>query len=352
MSHSDFQSILADPSLSKQLFYKDKITVHGSMMLAGQVPNLLTLANSRRPPGGLSALFAPMLRKQFLATNWPDKLTVVPDSPARLSELTDIPAFRSISTFFDAWPGLARVPDETLQPADVARRYFEAGASISFDMADKVLPELRPWLSKLQLDLCLPANVMGRCIVYASAKGTGARMHFDQNANFVVHLHGEKIWRVAPNRHVTNPTEQYIVGMAGLPRELQLYCRSDMPQTMPADYEEIPMRRGSVMFLPRGYWHATEASEDSLQLNFTFSQPSWADALLPALQRRLLRHEHWRALAYGAGAGDPIRQRAAEDHFQKLLEHLLEDLAPLNAGEIISEIRPVEAATDVDLGKS
>jgi 50S ribosomal protein L16 3-hydroxylase len=140
--------------------------------------------------------------------------------------------------------------------------------------------------------------------------------------------------------------------MAGLPRELQLYCRSDMPQTMPADYEEIPMRRGSVMFLPRGYWHATEASEDSLQLNFTFSQPSWADALLPALQRRLLRHEHWRALAYGAGAGDPIRQRAAEDHFQKLLEHLLEDLAPLNAGEIISEIRPVEAATDVDLGKS
>ena len=355
MSHGDFQAILAEPSHSRQLFYENKIAVKGSMMLAGQIPNLLTLANSQRPPGGLSALFAPMPREEFLASNWPDKLVVVHGSPVRLSELISLPAFHSIAAFFDAWPGLARVPDETLQPTDVARKYFEAGASISFDMAEKALAGLRPWLSKLQLDLCLPANVMGRCIVYASAKSTGSSCAFSiGNANYKSSIcMARKDGGVARNRHVTNPTEQYVVGSMGLPQELQPYCRYDMPQSMPDECEDVPLRRGSVMFLPRGYWHATEASDDSLQLNFTFSQPTWADALLPTLRRRLLRHEHWRALASGAGAGDPIRQRAAEAHFQKLLEHLLEDLAPLDAGGIISEIRPVEAAEAfVDLWKS
>jgi 50S ribosomal protein L16 3-hydroxylase len=343
MSHGDFQTMLAEPARSKELFYAEKIAVHGSMMLAGQIPNLLALVNSAQIPEGISALFSPLSRDQFLTEKWPNELVVINGPPERYAGLTDVPAFRSISGFFDAWPGVARVPDGSLQPAKVAMQHFERGASVSFDMAEKVIPGLRPWLSKLQLDLCLPANVLGRCIVYASAAGTGARMHFDQNANFVIHLHGEKVWTVAPNRHVKNPTGQYIAGSSELSPELQAYCSANLPKTMPADSEKVRLRRGSVMFLPRGYWHSTNATTDSLQLNFTFSQPTWVDVLLPAIYRRLLRHDHWRALADGAGAGDFRRKQLAEEHLAELLKNLCDDLGMLDSAEIISGIRPVEA---------
>jgi 50S ribosomal protein L16 3-hydroxylase len=344
MNYEDFQAILTEPARSKQFFYEGRIAVRGSMMLAGQVPGLLTLASSSRAPEGISALFAPVLREKFLSDKWPNELLLVHGPAERLAGLAEIPAFRSIPSLFDFWPGVARVPDNSLQPAGIARKRFEEGASISFDMAENPIPELRSWLTKLQLDLCLPANVLGRCIVYVSAKGTGARMHFDQNANFIIHLHGAKNWTVARNLHVANPTEQYVSGTAELPQELKLYCTPDLLKALPSNRETVKLRRGSVMFLPRGYWHATEATEDSLQLNFTFSQPTWADALIPAIHRRLLRHSHWRALADGAGVGDPRRKQVAEKHLTNLLKQLIEDLGPLDAAEIISEIRPVEAA--------
>ena len=72
---------------------------------------------------------------------------------------------------------------------------------------------------------------------------------------------------------------------------------------MPDDAESFVLRRGSVLFVPRGYWHATQSDEDTLALNFTFGQPTWADVLLTALRTRVLKDASWRALARGpAGA--------------------------------------------------
>lgn len=189
----------------------------------------------------------------------------------------------------------------------------------------------------------LPANVVARCLVYASSPGTGAGMHFDHNANFVVQLKGQKRWWIAPNEHVSDPLEQYAAGSARVPDDLSLYAKPGMPITMPLNARIIDLQPGSVLFVPRGWWHATQGTRHSLQLNFTFSQPAWVDLLMPALYRRLIRHAHWRELACGAGAGNEAARRAAEIRLDELLKKFSADLTSLNAASVISELRPAEA---------
>ena len=71
---------------------------------------------------------------------------------------------------------------------------------------------------------------------------------------------------------------------------------------MPAAAETVVLSPGSVLFVPRGYWHATESDEETLALNFTFGQPSWADVVLAALRTKLLADPQWRELAQGTEA--------------------------------------------------
>jgi 50S ribosomal protein L16 3-hydroxylase len=114
-------------------------------------------------------------------------------------------------------------------------------------------------------------------MVYATPDGKGTAAHFDQNINFVLQLQGNKKWWLAPNLNVENPTQRYTIGQ-DLDHELASYSDPEMPSQMPTeDCREILLKPGSMLFVPRGYWHSTEAEGEALALNFTFSQPTWVD---------------------------------------------------------------------------
>jgi hypothetical protein len=82
-------------------------------------------------------------------------------------------------------------------------------------------------------------------------------------------------------------------------------------------------------------WHATESLQEALSLNFTFSQPSWADFVTAEIRRRLNRHPRWRALADGVHADHADARAAASGQLSELLGRLAEDIGSIDAPQLV-----------------
>ena len=260
--------------------------------------------------GCVERLFTGHSTDSFLAKHWPDLHLVSHGPLERLGELAQLPELATLETLLASYRDKVRIalPDKrdehsSLQvDALTAAALHRNGMALILNGVERFLPVVAQWLTELRLELGLPLECEPRSIVYATPSGAGNSPHFDANANFVVQLRGTKRWHVAPNRHVPHPTDRWAMNETGLSPELAGYVEGPLPTQMPADTEVIDLKPGSVLFVPRGYWHATEADEDTLAINFTFGQPTWADLTLVALRKRLLKDPAWRDLA-----NDPSR---------------------------------------------
>ncbi len=171
-----------------------------------------------------------------------------------------------------------------------------------------------------------------RNLVYAIPSGKGTAAHFDQNINFVLQIHGTKRWWVAPNPHVENPMSRHTIGLAMDP-ELDSYAQTSMPDQLPENATEFVLKPGSLLFVPRGAWHRTEAITDALSLTFTFSAPTWIDILTAALRGRLAQSSEWRATANFVTDRD--RGDEARETLDALLFKLARDVPNWNASDIL-----------------
>jgi len=106
-----------------------------------------------------------------------------------------------------------------------------------------------------------------------------------------------------------------------------------------------------VLFLPNAWWHSTVAGASGLALNFTFSQPSWADLMGEAVRRRLSLHPKWRELARGAGSGDPVVASQANERLAALLDTFVGDMGTLAAPSMTAGFGGAarEASLSIDL---
>jgi 50S ribosomal protein L16 3-hydroxylase len=291
---------------------------------------------------GLSALTAPQTLKEFLTQRWPSKPYVTHGLGETVKGLTSIPALSSVQSLLEVWPHVVQVhlPDVSDESSSVdantkdAKKMFLNEMGLLFNNVQTVFPVLKDWLSAISSDLGLPASTYSRCMVYATPAGKGTRAHFDQNINFVLQLHGTKKWRIRKNEHVDNPTQRYTTGQPVDP-ELASYLNSDLPNHMPNGAEEIILKPGSMLFVPRGYWHSTEAEGEAMALNFTFSQPTWVDLFTSALRSRLTLSPNWRELADGVRSEDDGCRRLAAGKLDFLLQELVEDLPHWRAEDIL-----------------
>ena len=267
----------------------------------------------------LERLFASLPGDDFLASYWPAQHVVCHGPLARLGALAEVPEFDDLELLMSRYHDKICVvmPDRRDEysamqvDALTAKTLHHNGMALILDGVERFFPLVQEWLERLRVELALPKRCDPHSIIYASPRGAGNSPHFDANANFVVQLRGTKRWHVAPNRHVPHPTDRWAMNQEGLPEELDRYVACRLPTRMPADAQAIDLSPGSVLFVPRGYWHATEADEDTLALNFTFGQPTWADLVLTALRRRLLGDARWREMPVGLFAADPARAASA-----------------------------------------
>ena len=290
----------------------------------------------------LDSLVAPLTAAEFLSSHWPREPLFIRAPNEAIKNLMRLPYLQSLDDLLARWPRAIQVhlPDASDEssavdatPAD-ARKLFANRMALLFNNAHTISPELQEWLGALKRDLGLPHSTYARCMVYATPDARGNAAHFDQNVNFVIQLVGIKKWRVAPNVSVENPTQRHVVGQAVDP-ELAAYLDQPLPSSMPEGGREYTLEPGSLLFVPRGYWHSTEAKGEALALNFTFSQPSWADLFTMALASRLTLSPGWRELADGVSAHDPARRNAACETLDSLLAELVEDLPNWRAADVL-----------------
>jgi 50S ribosomal protein L16 3-hydroxylase len=280
---------------------------------------------------GLAALISPHSIAELVDCLQHDAPLVVHGIPT-----AELFAFSSLEALLGSWPDqvqahLPAVADEAssvmASPHD-ARKLFASGMGLLFDEAQRYTPALVPWLAAIRKDFGFSALTQQRCLVYATPAGGGTAPHFDQNVNLVVQLHGTKQWRLAPNAHVARPMSRHTLGLP-VEAELQSYARLPMPDAMPAA-TEVVLEPGSVLFVPRGMWHATHATTDALALNFTFTPPTWIDLFTAALRSRLALSRDWRETAA------PL----AIATFEALLHELAADASQWSAADILAATEP------------
>ncbi len=292
---------------------------------------------------GLSALIGAKNAAEFMAGSWPKQPFVAHNLGTYIQPILDISFLQSLEALLQTWHGpiQAHLPDVSDESSSIdvnskeARKLFSNRMALLFNDVQSLSPELENWIKALAKDLGLPASTYGRCMVYATPDGKGTAAHFDQNINFVLQIHGTKHWSVAPNTSVENPTQRFTIGQ-DLDPELASYAENEMPGEMPnKGRREITLKPGSILFVPRGWWHCTEATGEALALNFTFSQPTWVDLFTLALRSRLLLSPAWRELADGVSSANQGNRLVAQNQLDELLSQLVEDLPNWRAEDIL-----------------
>lgn len=107
------------------------------------------------------------------------------------------------------------------------------------------------------------------------------------------------------------------------------------PDPAGADFTTVDMQPGSVLFVPRGTWHATESGGDSLSVSIGLYLPSAPDCVLEQLQLLLVQDPEWRRPLYGGWADGAARNAVAE-RLSRLLGRLPRDCAALQADDVLA----------------
>ena len=300
---------------------------------------------------GLAKLISPVSTQDFFSKHWPHTPLFVPAVRNKLKELFDLPQLQSLEALIAARSLKVRacLPDFddeyssiSLEPLD-ALKAFRNNMTLVFDSMQMQDATIAAALTQIREDLGLVTGgadnnlCRARSIVYATPAGAGTRMHFDANANFIIQLSGTKRWLLTANTSVKNPTERFTVGAFEMPAALEKQCHAELLHEPPEDASEIFMEPGCVLYVPRGYWHTTDTEEDSLSLNFTFSQPSWADVFTKSMQEWLLNSPEWRALADGLESAYSQRKEQAIAQFELLVKDLSLKLPKISGRELLTE---------------
>lgn len=289
---------------------------------------------------GLAALTAPLTIEDFFAAYEKNEPFVVHHPKEALSPLRSLGFLASLENLLNVWPYSiqAHLPDKRDESSSVdtttkdAKKLFENGMGLLFNEAHRLSPLLQTWLQDIRKDLGISAQTYSRCLIYATPDGKGTSPHFDQNINFVLQIQGTKIWKLAPNDHVANPLTRHTMGSKP-DDEMTSYIDEDLPTKMSTTARTIELKPGSMLFVPRGYWHSTEAQGEALALNFTFTAPTWIDLFTTALRSRLALSPEWRETANGVC--NPDHRDEAEAYLETLLAGLKEDLPHWEAANIL-----------------
>lgn len=175
----------------------------------------------------------------------------------------DLPTFAarfgdSVSRPFDRGDGMMAYRNAR------ALRCTAPGQWFFFDAVDDRSDSARSLLQALQR--ALGARSSGSCRAFFHAPGARVPRHCDEVAVVAIQLSGQRAWQLEPNRRP--PVGLY----------------DPVPMTAERDVfgrraRSLTMRPGSVLYVPRGWWHATRSRGESFALTFSIRRASAAGRL-------------------------------------------------------------------------
>jgi ribosomal protein L16 Arg81 hydroxylase len=246
----------------------------------------------------LNHVLAPIGVERFFADYWQKRVLQLDIDAASFARISDAIGPLDIARLAglakggtQAWLAGEHVAHSVV-PVDAgnAASFFAAGATLYF--LNVPLERLTGGVAAF---LGAPRQRVIASIFLTPGSG-GASPHFDMHENFTVQLTGAKRWRVGDAPVVSGPMEGHIVG-----RQLPPTVAS----MVDAVKEEVPhvadLRPGSLLYIPRGVLHRTEAGEESWSLNLSYCRTMWLELVQGILRRRLTRSAKWRGTLTGVG---------------------------------------------------
>ncbi len=287
------------------------------------IPSLV--GSNAEPNDALERLFGPLARS-FRSGQWPQQALSWHAPLERLGELGRLGFAQLIDLEAEKTKAVRhRNGDHQEQVLDsVAERHehWQRGFSLCYVNVEQALPAAKALLGELAQALAFPRS-SAQINAYASPAGHGFGFHFDAQEVMIVQLCGAKTWHLAPNTLLDYPPCNAVAGWSEPPR-LSACIDTPFPTSAPAVAEAVQLVPGSVLYLPRGYWHSTAAGDQpSLSLTLTFPSPNPLDLLLEVLAKRLERDPRWRRPLFGLG--DLEGRKAALADTQALLQNWMAD---------------------------
>lgn len=264
--------------------------------------------------------------ERFLAEYWPAQPLHAIGPIERLTELATHPAVSDIPSFIRAHSGArqlhVRMPDGTVRHesagAEEAVAQYHAGLVMDLRDIQRWFPPALAWMTALAAELSAGA---GYCHAFISPAGTGVAKHFDNREVFAVQILGRKRWRVARNDAWPMPLMPHAAGGSVHPLNQHAPAAALAELEMPADAVCHVLEPGSVMFVPRGYWHDTDTLEDSLSFSFGVRTASRIETFVDRVTTELAREPGWRRTAC-----DLRTRPAGTEVFVAALQQTLADL--------------------------
>ena len=285
-------------------------------MPAADKPALSALV-APRSAAEFFAGFAPETAGYFLSNGAPERLPGF----LRAAELQSCEALARVNSG-QVWQ--SNGPKSSyMMPIDrkTAEFVYKMGLTVYFTDITSAVPGAQGFARQLEADLGLNPGAC-RVTAWASPSENGAACHYDAHDIISVQLRGTKRFELAPVEGLSNPYgTQYSAGATRPDDEAFPQMAGGFPQSRDADFQTFVLEPGSVLFFPRGTWHRTYASGESLAVAFVLEPPSAADCILRQLRYVLLQDPKWRQPLYGAWGEDP-EQAAAFDKIAGLLAEL------------------------------
>ena len=223
-----------------------------------------------------------------------------------------------------------------MMPIDpkTAEFVYKMGLTLYFTDITAAVPGAKAFVRQLEADLGLTPGTC-RMTAWASPSENGAACHYDAHDIVSIQLRGTKRFELAPVEGLSNPYgTQYSAGSTRPDDEAFPQMAGGFPDSHDAAFESFDLEPGSVLFFPRGTWHRTYASGDSLAVAFIIEPPSAADCVLRQLRYLLLQDPSWRQPLYGTW-GSGAEQAAALQSLTELLAGL-PDLAEAVTPELVA----------------
>jgi hypothetical protein len=296
--------------------------------------------NTPRSALSLADLLAPFPVGDFLGRFWQRRHYHAAGSASLIDSLRDVLggfevagllSLRGEATALGYSGGLTDRREKV--PPEQALALYEQGYTLYFTLSRT--PALNDFAAAVARDAGI-STLTAWCSIFASKTSGGLRPHFDNNENFTVQLAGEKVWTIWPQTvdnaaHCCRRDEPLIVPDSGM----YIDTRARTAELGPG--QDVVMSAGSVLYHPRGSWHATRASSESISLNICLEPMTWYDVFLGAAAARLVSST--------AVRGTVPAVRTTQD-LEELARKMASVVAP--AQRALAEITP-EDASDASL---
>jgi ribosomal protein L16 Arg81 hydroxylase len=203
-----------------------------------------------------------------------------------------------------------QVAGEPVRNVEDARNALTAGRTVGLRHVQKIDDGLAALATEFETAFGGPVDIHLYC---TPAAQPGFGWHYDAEEVFVLQTVGSKTWKLRKN--TVNPWPL----MENIPKN-QRYEREISPVM------SCRLEAGDWLYIPSGYWHATEAHDESISLSVGI-RPTTALDLFDAIRARLAASMLWRQRLSMNGA---FSRQSADERTKELAElcrQLADDLA-------------------------